>query len=120
MNAYSLCQQSISMSVCRNVVGLVSFLLGICYSIISPTLQHVSLPLQVSAFPLLYLTPTFCVFLFPLCGIGNVHMDIIHQDGNSIRNIQVVSSNRFHSTHLCEANKCPIFFLSKLHWTFCV
>ena len=24
----------------------------------------------------------------------------IHQDGNSIRNIQVVSSNRVHSTHL--------------------
>ena len=33
----------------------------------------------------------------------------IHQDGNSIRNIQVVSSNRVHSTHLCEANKCWIF-----------
>ena len=33
----------------------------------------------------------------------------IHQDGNSIRNIQVVSSNLVHSTHLCEANKCQIF-----------
>jgi len=38
-----------------------------------------------------------------------VHMANIHQDGNSIRNIQVVSSNRVHSTHLCEANKCQIF-----------
>ena len=33
----------------------------------------------------------------------------IHQDGNSIRNIQVVSSNCVHSAHLCEANKCRIF-----------
>ena len=30
----------------------------------------------------------------------------IHQDGSSIRNMQVVSSNRVHSTHSCEANKC--------------
>ena len=37
------------------------------------------------------------------------HMANIHQDGNSIRNIQVVSSNRVHSTRLCEANKCWIF-----------
>ena len=37
------------------------------------------------------------------------YMANIHQDGHSIRNIQVVSSNRVHSTHLCEANKCPIF-----------
>ena len=33
----------------------------------------------------------------------------IHQDGHSIRNVQVVSSNRVHSTLLCEANKCRIF-----------
>ena len=33
----------------------------------------------------------------------------IHQDGNSIRNIQVVSSNRVHSIHLFEANRCRIF-----------
>ena len=38
-----------------------------------------------------------------------VHMANIHQDGNSIRNIQLVSSNRVHSTHFCEANKCRIF-----------
>ena len=37
------------------------------------------------------------------------HMANIHQDGHSIRNIQVVSSNRVHSTHFCEANKCRIF-----------
>ena len=37
------------------------------------------------------------------------HMANIHQDGNSIRNIPVFSSNRVHSTHLCEANKCPVF-----------
>ena len=37
------------------------------------------------------------------------HMVDIHKDGNSIRNMQVVSSNRVHSTHLCEANKCRIF-----------
>ena len=37
------------------------------------------------------------------------HMANIHQDGNSIRNIQMVSSNHVHSTHKCEANKCRIF-----------
>ena len=37
------------------------------------------------------------------------YMANIHQDGLSIRNIQVVSSNRVHSTHFCEANKCRIF-----------
>ena len=41
--------------------------------------------------------------------IQKVHMANIHQDGHSIRNIQVVSSNRVHSTPLCEANKCRIF-----------
>ena len=34
-----------------------------------------------------------------------MHMANIHQDGNSIRNIHVVSSNRVHSTHLCEAKR---------------
>ena len=33
----------------------------------------------------------------------------IHQEQPSIRNIQVVSSKRVHSTHSCEANKCRIF-----------
>ena len=33
----------------------------------------------------------------------------IHQEQPSIRNMQVVSSNRFHSTHSCEAIKCRIF-----------
>ena len=33
----------------------------------------------------------------------------IHQEQHSIRNMQVVSSNRVHSTHSCEANKCWIF-----------
>ena len=33
----------------------------------------------------------------------------IHQEQLSIRNMQVVSSNRFHSTQSCEANKCRIF-----------
>ena len=33
----------------------------------------------------------------------------IHQEQPSIRNMQVVSSNRVHSTHSCEANKCRIF-----------
>ena len=33
----------------------------------------------------------------------------MHQDGNSIRNMQVFFSIRVHSTHLCEANKCQIF-----------
>ena len=37
------------------------------------------------------------------------HMAHIHQDGNSTRNIQVVSSNRVYSTHLCKANEYPIF-----------
>ena len=40
---------------------------------------------------------------------NSLHMANIHQDGHSIRNIQVVSSNRVHSTHLCEANKCRSF-----------
>ena len=33
----------------------------------------------------------------------------IHQDGHSIRNIQVVSSNRVNFTLLCEAYKYRIF-----------
>ena len=37
------------------------------------------------------------------------HLANMHQDGNSIRNIKLVSSNRVHSTHSCEANKCQIF-----------
>ena len=37
------------------------------------------------------------------------HMVDIHKDGNSIRNMQVVSSYRVYSTHLCEANKFQIF-----------
>ena len=37
------------------------------------------------------------------------HMANIHQEQLSIRNMQVVSSNRVHSTHSCEANKCRIF-----------
>ena len=38
-----------------------------------------------------------------------IHMANIHQDGHSIKNMQVVSSNRVDSTHSCEANKCRIF-----------
>ena len=34
------------------------------------------------------------------------HMANIGQEQPSIKNMQVVSSNRVHSTHLCEANKC--------------
>ena len=41
----------------------------------------------------------------------NRYMANMHQDGSSIRNMQMVSSNRVHSTHSCEANKCPIFKL---------
>ena len=37
------------------------------------------------------------------------YMANIHQEQPSIRNMQVVSSNRVHSTHSCEANKCRIF-----------
>ena len=37
------------------------------------------------------------------------HMANIHQEQPSIRNMQMVSSNRVHSTHTCEANKCRIF-----------
>ena len=33
----------------------------------------------------------------------------IAQEQPSIRNMQVVSSNRDHSIHSCEANKCRIF-----------
>ena len=33
------------------------------------------------------------------------HIANIHQDGDSIENMQVLSSNCVHSTHLCEANK---------------
>ena len=33
----------------------------------------------------------------------------IHQEQPSIRNLQVVSSHRVHSTHSCEVNKCQIF-----------
>ena len=37
------------------------------------------------------------------------HMANIGQEQPSIRNMQVVSSNRVHSTQSCEANKCRIF-----------
>ena len=37
------------------------------------------------------------------------HMANIHQEQPSIKNMQVVSSNRVHSAHSCEANKCQIF-----------
>ena len=44
------------------------------------------------------------------------HLANMHQDVNYIRNMQVVSSNRVHSTHSCEANKCWIIklFLSSV------
>ena len=35
-----------------------------------------------------------------------MHLANIHQNEHSIRNMQVVSSNRVYSTHLCEANIC--------------
>ena len=38
-----------------------------------------------------------------------LHMANIGQEQPSIRNMQVVSSNRVHSTQSCEANKCRIF-----------
>ena len=37
------------------------------------------------------------------------HMANIHQDGVSIENMQVLSSNCVHSTHSCEANEYGIF-----------
>ena len=37
------------------------------------------------------------------------HMANIGQEQPSIRNMQVVSSNRVHSTQSCEANECRIF-----------
>ena len=40
---------------------------------------------------------------------NDTYMAKIHQDEYSIRNMQVVSSNRVHSTHSCDANKCGIF-----------
>ena len=41
--------------------------------------------------------------------LNSAHMANIHQDGTSIMNMQMVSSNRVHSTPSCEANKCKIF-----------
>ena len=41
--------------------------------------------------------------------ITDDHMADIHQEQPSIRNMQVVSSNRAHSTQSCEANECRIF-----------
>ena len=41
--------------------------------------------------------------------ISMPHMANIGQEQPSIRNMQVVSSNRVHSTQSCEANKCRIF-----------
>ena len=41
----------------------------------------------------------------PVCS----HMANIHQEGNFIRNMQMVSSNRVHSTHSCKAKECQIF-----------
>ena len=40
---------------------------------------------------------------------STTYMANILQDKHSIRNIQVVSSNRVHSTHSFEVNKCRIF-----------
>ena len=40
---------------------------------------------------------------------GKAYMAYIGQEQPSIRNMQLVSSNCVHSTHLCEANKCWIF-----------
>ena len=37
------------------------------------------------------------------------HMAKIHQEQHFIKNMQVVSLNRVHSTHSCETNKCRIF-----------
>ena len=37
----------------------------------------------------------------------------IHQDGHSIRYMQMVSSNPVLSTHLCEASKCRMAFHKK-------
>ena len=48
------------------------------------------------------------------CMIGVVwHTANIHQDSTSIRNMQVVSSNRVHSTHSCEANKQNVGFSNR-------
>ena len=44
-------------------------------------------------------TVTFVQAIFVLATIA--HMANIHQDEHSIRNMQVVSSNRAHSTHSC-------------------
>ena len=43
--------------------------------------------------------------------VYRAYMANIYQEQISIRNMQVVSSNRVHSTHPCEANKCRIFKL---------
>ena len=63
--------------------------------------------LALNTYPLLCLEPS------KKLGVGGgrskAYMANIHQDGHSIRNIQVVSSNRVQSTHFCEANDCRIF-----------
>ena len=45
----------------------------------------------------------FCYFF--------LYMAKIHQEQHFIKNMQVVSLNRVHSTHSCETNKCRIFKL---------
>ena len=56
-----------------------------------------------------------------LCDFSPVmgHMAYIHQELHSIRNMQVVSSNCVHSTHLCAANK-QFFFVYQIKGFQCL
>ena len=56
-----------------------------------------------------YAAKTIARFYQTVDHAGKTYMPNIGQEQPSIRNVLVVSSNRVHSTHLCEANKCGIF-----------
>ena len=58
-------------------------------------------PIILPSSPLHYHVNNLVVF--------SAHMANIHQEQPSIRNMQVVSSNRVYSTHSCEANKWRFF-----------
>ena len=61
-----------------------------------------------------------CLAVHPKWSHMVPYMANIHQEQPFIRNMQVISSNRVHSTHSCEANKCrnfkPFFCLSDIRF----
>ena len=73
--------------------------LQICWKCQGPLLLGNKKFVPLKAADLMVSTQTKCSY----------YMANIAHEQPSIRDMQVVSSNHVHSTHLCEANKCRIF-----------